>query len=153
MTDPAGRASGDAIEIVGVVDNVRALDVDEGAPPRVYRPLGHGPLTSVALAVRTSGDPAALAAPVREVLRQTDRGLAIAELQTFPSQLARFRRTYDLIIGMFAGFAAIGLVVAIAGVYGVTSFSAGQRRHELGVRMALGANTRSVLGLVLGGTA
>ena len=61
-------------------------------------------------------------------------------------------RTYSLIVALFVGFAAIGLVVAVTGMYGVTAFSVGQRRHEIGVRLALGATSADMLRLIAGRT-
>jgi ABC-type antimicrobial peptide transport system permease subunit len=76
----------------------------------------------------------------------------VSEVRTFGSQVANTLRTYNLIMSLFAGFAAIGLVVAVTGVYGVTAFSSGQRRHEIGVRIAIGATGRDVLRLIVGRT-
>jgi ABC-type antimicrobial peptide transport system permease subunit len=63
-----------------------------------------------------------------------------------------FFRTNNLIVGMFAGFSAIGFIVALTGIYGVTAFAVGQRRHEIGVRVALGATSRDVIRLIVGRT-
>lgn len=145
------RPAGDAVEIVGVVDNVIGSDVTQPPPPRVYRPLAAGALTSVVFAVRASGDPATLAGTIREVFRIENRDLAVSEVQLFGTQLSNLRRSDDLIIALFGGFAAIGFIVAITGVYGVTAFAVGQRRHEIGVRLALGATAAGVVALIMAG--
>jgi putative ABC transport system permease protein len=153
MTDPEGRPSGDAIEIVGMVDNVLGSSVNEPAPPRIYRPLARRPLTSVAFEVRAAGDAAAaatLAPALREALRAADRDLAVSDIRTFAEEIKSELRSQDLIMALFASFAAIGLIVAIAGIYGVTAFSVGQRRHEIGVRLALGGTAAGVVRLIMG---
>lgn len=150
IVDQSGRPAGDAIEIVGVVDNVLSKSVDEPAPPRLYRPLARRPLTQVAFLVRGSGDVSALAPSVREALRTEDRDLAVSEVRTFAEGVKRQTRTQDLVMALFISFAAIGLIVAITGVYGVTAFMVGQRRHEIGVRLALGATAAGVVRLIMG---
>ena len=147
--DETGRPSAAAIDVIGVVDNVLGSELSEPPPPRIYRPLpSTRPLASVAFAIRTSGDAAALGPAVRGALREQDRDLAVSDVRPASRQLEGTMRTYTLIVSMFVGFAAIGFVVAIAGVYGVTAFSVGQRRHEIGVRMALGATGGDVMRLV-----
>jgi putative ABC transport system permease protein len=148
MLDAKGEATGPAIQIVGVVDNVIGSDATEPPPPRVYRPIASRPLESVAFMARTSGDAASMAPVVRDALRTEDRDLAVSNVRTVQAQVDNFLRIDDLIMLLFVGFAAVGLVVAIAGVYGVTAFSVGQRRHEIGVRVALGATASHILNLI-----
>jgi putative ABC transport system permease protein len=153
MIDATGRPDGGAIEIIGIVDNVIGPELSEPAPPRIYRPLPSAPsLASVAFAIRIAGDPAAAAPAIREALRAEDSSLAVSELRPARRELDETTRTSRLIMSLFVGFAAIGLVVAVAGVYGVTAFSVGQRRHEIGVRLALGATAADVVRLVAGRT-
>jgi putative ABC transport system permease protein len=90
-----------------------------------------------------------VAPAAREVVRAVDRDLAVSEVTRFDDRLKIFFRTNTLIVGMFTGFAAIGFIVALTGIYGVTAFSVGQRRHEIGVRMALGATSGAVIRLIL----
>jgi putative ABC transport system permease protein len=151
MLDSTGRPTGQTLDVIGVVDNVIGGDLSEPPPPRIYRPLpGAGPLESVGFAVRASGDPVSLAPSIRAALRAEDRDLAMSDVRLARRQLDITLRTYTLIVTLFASFAAIGLVVAITGVYGVTAFSVGQRRHEIGVRMALGASGGDVMRLIAG---
>lgn len=152
MADANGRASGDAVEIVGVVDSVIGSSVNDPPPPRIYRPLAVGPVVSVGFLVRVPGSVAAVAPALREVLRAEDRDLAMSDVRTFEDEVNVEMRSQTLVMALFVGFAAIGLVVAIAGVYGVTAFAVGQRRHELGVRLALGATAADVVRLVVGGS-
>jgi putative ABC transport system permease protein len=154
MLGSTGQPDGPEIEIVGVVDNVLGTEVAEPPPPRIYRPLAAAPpFASVAFAARVTGDSAIVAPAIRAALRAEDRDLAASELRPARLQLDESTRTYNLILALFVGFAAIGLVVAVTGVYGVTAFSVGQRRHEIGVRLALGATSGDVLRLIAGRTA
>ena len=150
MLDAKGQPDGAPITIVGVVDNVIGAEPSEPPPPRVYRPLALRVGAGVGVLIRASGDPASLAPAVRDALRAEDRDLAVSEVRTVQSLVDQNLRTYTLIMSLFAGFSAIGLLVAITGVYGVTAFSVGQRRHEIGVRMALGATPGDVLRLIVG---
>jgi putative ABC transport system permease protein len=151
MLDSAGRPTGRPIDIIGVVDNVIGGDLAEPPPPRVYRPLpATAALDSVGFAVRAAGDPAALATSIRAALRAEDRDLAVSDVQVAREQLDIAQRTLTLVIALFSSFAGIGLLVAVTGVYGVTAFSVGQRRHEIGVRMALGAGGADVMRLIAG---
>jgi putative ABC transport system permease protein len=148
--DATGRAAGDPLRIVGVVDNIMGSDLTEAPPPQIYRPLATRPLVSVAFVVRGAGDSLQLASGVRDALRGLDGDLAVAEVRPFADVVTSVLREFYMIMALFIGFATIGLVVAVAGVYGVTSFSVGQRRHEIGVRLALGATTRHILNLIVG---
>jgi len=151
MLDSTGRPTGQAIDIVGVVDNVIGGDLSEPPPPRIYRPLpATGALESVGFAVRTSGDAASLTPSIRAALRAEDRDLAVSDIRLARQGLDETTRTNTLLVTLFSSFAAIGLIVAITGVYGVTAFSVSQRRHEIGVRMALGASGADVLRLIAG---
>jgi putative ABC transport system permease protein len=150
MADPEGRLAGEAVEVVGIVDNVLSSSVSEPPPPRIYRPLARAPLTSVAFEVRAAGDVSSVAPALREALRAADRDLAVSDIRTFGDELKSELRSQDLIMSLFSGFAAIGLIVAITGIYGVTAFSVGQRRHEIGVRLALGATASGIVRLIMG---
>jgi putative ABC transport system permease protein len=148
VLDAKGQPSGAPLEIVGVAGNVIGSEPTDPAPPRIYRPLATRPFESVGFLVRGSGDVTGLVTPVREALRSEDRDLAVSDVRPARTQLDAYLRSWDLILSLFAGFAAIGLVVALTGVYGVTAFSVGQRRHEIGVRLALGATPPQVLRLI-----
>lgn len=147
-----GELSSDVVEIVGVVDNVIGADVTQPPPPRIYLSLARRPLDSVAFVVRGQADSSMLASAARDAARAADRDLAVSAVRRFDDQLNIFFRTNSLIVGMFGGFAAIGFIVALTGIYGVTAFAVGQRRHEIGVRVALGATSRDVIRLIVGRT-
>jgi len=147
----SGQPEGPDIDVVGVVDNVLGSELSQPAPPRIYRPLGAAAsLESVAFAVRVAGDPAAAAASIRASLRAADRDLAASEIRPARYALDKSTRNYRLVMALFVGFAGIGLVVAVTGVYGVTACFVGERRREIGVRLALGASAADVLRLIAG---
>jgi putative ABC transport system permease protein len=149
MVDASGQAGGEPIEVIGVVGNVLSYAVTQPPAPRLYRPLAGRSLANPSFIVRARDDSGALAPAVREALWGVDRDLAVSEVRTFNSQISSIRRTYDLLVALFTGFAGIGLIVAVTGVYGVTAFSVNQRRHEIGVRVALGATAGDVVRFIL----
>jgi putative ABC transport system permease protein len=153
--DPLGaqiRLFGVPRTIVGVVANERTRGLSEGAPLSAYLPLAQAPSVDGAgvLLVRTAGDPAAAAAPVRDIIRERDPALAVFGLEPLGRTVSRSvadRRFAMLLVGLFASLA---LVLAAIGVHGVLSFDVARRVREIGIRMALGAERGTVLRLILG---
>jgi putative ABC transport system permease protein len=139
-------------EVVGVVSDVRQDGLEAPAPPIVYysqRQFGRGALAYYLL-VKTEGDPLLLAGAVRAQVAEVDRSLPVSDLATMEQVLAASMASRRFNLVLIAVFAALALVLATIGVYGVMSYTVGLRRQEIAIRMALGAQRATVLKLVMG---
>jgi putative ABC transport system permease protein len=143
-------AARSTVDIVGIVDDVKTADLTEPMPPRIYVPLAQHPERSVAFAIRTEGDPASIAPLVRAAIRAADADLAVSQIQPLTTLLFDTFREDRVLVGMFLAFACVALLLAGAGLYGVTAYSISQRTHEIGIRLALGATSGDVVTMILG---
>ncbi len=137
-------------EIVGVTANVRSLELREEAPPELYFAARQLPFQNMAIVIRSTVEPESLAPALRQAVAEIDRGVPVAQVQTMEhivSASVTQPRFNLFLVGLFGG---VALLLSAAGIYGVTAYTVTQRTHELGIRLALGAQVSDVLKLVLG---
>jgi len=139
------------ITVIGVVGDVKHNALDAPSYPHIYLPYLQEPVGEMTLAVRTAGDPLALAGSVREQIRTLDSALpvTITEMNEVVSGSVGRQRFYVLLAGVFG---ALALGLSVVGIFGLASYSVAQRVKEIGVRMALGAQRIDILWMVLGQT-
>jgi putative ABC transport system permease protein len=140
------------LTVVGFVEDVKHYGLERDMRPGVYVPMAGAPQSTMTIALRTTGDPAALAAPARAVVQELDAELPTFGVRTMNERLQRsltLRAVYSWMLGVFA---AMALVLALGGTYGVTSYLVSQRTREIGIRVALGARRADISRAVLRGS-
>jgi predicted lysophospholipase L1 biosynthesis ABC-type transport system permease subunit len=140
------------MEVVGIVEDVRSIDLaQEAAPFQLYQPTAQDARRMMILAVRTTGGtPAATVAAIKSAIVELDAGLVARRLMTATDTMADVTTSMSLVSYLLVAFAALGVFLAALGVYGAMARMVAQRTEEIGLRMALGAQVRDIVGVVLG---
>jgi putative ABC transport system permease protein len=135
--------------IVGVVGDVKQESLTVAASPEIFIPMSQFPMNGMSLFVRTTTEPLSIAKTIRSEVLALDKNQPIYRVQTLTQRIQQTVADARALMFLLSAFALLALLLATIGVYGIISYSVGQRTHEIGIRMALGARTTDVMKLIM----
>ena len=137
-------------EIVGVVADVRSLELREESQPEIYFSSLQDYWPAMSLVVRATVEPSSLAGSVRQVVNEVDKSVPVSEVKTMEHVVSESITQPRFNLFLLGLFGTVAMLLSAAGIYGVTAYTVTQRTHELGIRLALGAQVGDVLKMILG---
>jgi ABC-type antimicrobial peptide transport system permease subunit len=137
------------VEIVGVVADSKFFDIREKAPPMAFFSLWQQPASEAEAVLRTTAAPLGLAAEVRQAFKQINSKLPILRMNTLDSQIEKSLDQQKMVTKLCSIFGLLALLLVSVGIYGTLAYSVAGRTNEIGVRMAIGAQRRNVIWLIL----
>ncbi|HKG97105.1 MAG TPA: ABC transporter permease, partial [Pyrinomonadaceae bacterium] len=137
-------------EIVGVAANVRSLELKEEPTSELYFSALQNPFEGMSLVVRSSVEPSGLSASLRQIVAEVDKSVPVSNVQTMDHIVSQSITQPRFNLFLLALFSTVAMLLSAAGIYGVTAYTVTQRTHELGIRIALGAQVGDVLKMILG---
>lgn len=153
QTFNSGSAAPTGIRIIGVCGNTRFKDLRDSPPPTFYlfsrQVADYGPYRQMSFAVKTAADLASVGASVRRAVHAFDRDLPVYRLRTQEEQIDESLHAERLFAFLTSGFGVLALALACIGIYGIMAYTVARRTNEIGIRLALGAQTQQVMRMIL----